>query len=419
MRDTHVLRLDQPAYALAFRLIAAALSFGFGIAAARMLGVERFGLASVLLGIVNVGVVFALLGHETLATRQVATLGARAVNIYRRSAVRQSWLAGLVVLVLTALVVALLPLGAQAGTALLALLVLIPLITRTRLSQGLIRGAHRASLSLIPDGIARPGLAIIFLLTLSLAGHTGNAAFVLTMVLSAVLALIYGIVLERRTLAGHAVSGAKESVAKGFSSAIFFSSILAVLVSQLALIATGALSSAADAGRYAAAERYALAAGLVGQAVYLAVASRLAAHHVRGEAGQLRALVRKVTRGVSAATLLLCVIVALAAQPLLGIYGNGFAEAEPVLHILLASVFINAFAGPTGQLLLMTRHEQDHLRAMFVSLVVQAALIAVLVPVYSLVGVAWAVLISTLIWNGLMMYFIRRRLTMNPLLIWA
>lgn len=419
MREASTRQLDRPVFALAFRLVAAALSFGFGIAAARLLGMERFGIASVLLGIVNVGVVFALLGHETLATRQVATLDASSVQRYRRSAARHTWLAGGVILFLLLLVIAFLPLGTEAGTAFLALLVLVPLIARTRLSQGLLRGAHRASLSLVPDGIARPGLAILFLLSLGFAGYTGSTAFALAMLLSAVLALAFALLLERRTLSGIGQASSAPAAARRFSAAIFISSILAVLVSQLALIATGILASAADAGLYAAAERFSLAAGLVGQAVYLAVASRLAAHHARGETAQLRALVRKATRGVTLATLLLCGGIVLAARPLLDIYGTGFAAAEPVLLILLAGVFFNAFAGPTGQLLLMTRNEQDHMRIMFVSLVSQAVLIAFLVPMLGYLGAAWAVLLSTVIWNGLMMYFIKKRLALNPLLAWA
>lgn len=425
-------RLNHPAAALALRIVAAALSFAFGIVAARLLGIESFGVVSVLLGFVNVGVVFSLLGHETLATREVAALsraGAAAGNAtvmaYSRAAARQVWLAGIVTLGAVLLIVLFLPIGEQAGVEFLPLLLLIPLVARTRLSQGLIRGAHRASLSLVPDGIVRPGLAIVALAVLAYAGSKIGYGFAAVMIACAVVGLFAGRTWERHALAtvpqataGGVVSTVAAS-ARHFSTPIFVSSVLAVLVSQIALISTGLLSTSTEAGLYAAAERFSLAAALIGQAVYLAVASRFAALHASGETEHLRTLIRKVTRSVSGATLLVCLGLGLAAGPLLALYGNSFAGAIPVLQVLLISVLCNACAGPTGQVLLMTKHEGDHLTAMLASLVVQAVLIVALVPEHGVLGAAWAVVFSTLVWNGLMMYFVRRRLSINPLLAWA
>lgn len=426
-------RLNHPATALALRIVAAALSFAFGIVAARLLGIEGFGVVSVLLGFVNVGIVFSLLGHETLATREIAALrrpgaasGDLAAEVYSRSAARQVWLAGLVVLGVMLLIVSFLPIGQRAGVEFLPLLLLIPLVARTRLSQGLIRGAHRASLSLVPDGIVRPGLTIVALATLAYAGGQVGYGFAAVMLACAAVGLFVGRVWERHALAARPRGALDGSAANAvaisgphFSRPIFVSSVLAVLVSQIALISTGLLSTSADAGLYAAAERFSLAAALVGQAVYLAVASRFATLHAGGETDQLRALIRKVTRSVSGVTLLVCLAFGLAAGPLLALYGHSFAAAIPVLQVLLISVLCNACAGPTGQVLLMTRHEGDHLTAMLVSLLVQAILIAILVPEHGVLGAAWAVLCSTIVWNGLMMYFVRRRLSINPFLAWA
>lgn len=421
-------RLNHPAFALTLRIVAAALSFAFGIVAARLLGIEDFGLVSVLLGFVNVGIVIALLGHETLATREVAALrhsGAASADVvaaYCHSAARQVWLAGIVVLGVMSLIVFFLPIGRQAGAEYLPLLLLIPLVARTRLSQGLIRGAHRASLSLVPDGIVRPGLAVLVLALLIYVGSNIGQYFATIMIACAVVGLFAGRIWERHAPAAVPGSSTVSTVAVNprlFSTPIFISSVLAVLVSQLALISVGLLSTSTDAGLYAAAERFSLAAALVGQAVYLAVASRFAALHASGDTESLRVLIRKVTRSVSGATLLVCIVLGLAAGPLLALYGHNFGGAIPVLQVLLISILCNACAGPTGQILLMTKHEGDHLTAMLVSLLVQSALIVVLVPEYGVLGAAWAVLFSTLVWNGLMMYFVQRRLSINPILAWA
>ncbi|MCA9183879.1 MAG: polysaccharide biosynthesis C-terminal domain-containing protein, partial [Planctomycetales bacterium] len=244
--------------------------------------------------------------------------------------------------------------------------------------------------------------------------------FAVAMVGCAFLALISGRVWERAALVsrpiGETAAGAQAQHVR-FSMPIFISSLLAVVVAQTALIATGVLSTPIEAGLYAAAERFSLAAALVGQAVYLAIASRVAALHTAGDLASMGALVRKATRMVSAATLIVCIVLWLAADLLLGLYGSEFSGAVPVLRVLLLSVLVNACAGPTGQVLLMTRNEVDHLIAMAISLIVQSLLIAALISDYGVLGAAWAVLVSTLVWNGLMMYFVRHRLALNPVLV--
>lgn len=422
-------RFNHPAIALVTRVLAAGLSFVFGIVAARVLGIETYGVVSVLLGFINVGVVFALLGHETLATREIAAIcksvDEDAAQTYSRSASRQVWVAAFVVMGLLFFALSLLPLGVSAGPHYLALLLLIPMVARTRLSQGVIRGAHLASLSIVPDGIVRPALTVLLVCALVVAEQQAAYGFTAVMLVCALLGLIVGLRWERRALKtirqqpGLRAASDMNVRPKSFSKPIFLSSILAVLVSQLALIATGLLANPDQAGLYAAAERFSLAAALVGQAVYLAVASQFSALFAEGNLESMRALIRKVTRSVSVATLVICAAIALASTPLLALYGSTFDGAASALQVLLLSVLINACAGPTGQVLLMTRHERDHFAAMTVGLLAQSLFIAVLVPAYGVLGAAWAVLASTLVWNSLMMYYIRRRLSVNPWLAFA
>ena len=63
-------------------------------------------------------------------------------------------------------------------------------------------------------------------------------------------------------------------ISSQLSYAMFASSLFAVLDSQLALIMVGNLSGAAQAGLYSGAERFSLAASLVGQAIYMAIAQK-------------------------------------------------------------------------------------------------------------------------------------------------
>lgn len=426
--------LDHPIIALGVRVVAAGLSFAFGVVAARLLGVDEFGVVSVLLAVANVGMVFSLLGHEHLATREVAALrvspdprASKETLAYRRSASRQIWAASVAVLVVVVSVIYFLPISREAGLAYLSLLLLIPLIARTRLSQALIRGAHRASLAVVPDGIVRPGLALMGLIALGYAGAGVGFSFVAVMLASGLLALAIGRLWEERALkrrSGMTIEGQPNEPSAnasfvGFSGTMYVSSILTTLASHAALISTGVLATSTDAGHYAAAEKLPMAAALIGQAVYLAIASHIASLHATGEIEQLRNLMRTVTRGVAGATLIACVIMALFAGPLLSLYGPGFPEAAPIMYLLLAAVLFDACAGPLSLILLMTKHERDHMRAMVAGVVVLVVLIIGLVPTYGALGAAWSVLVSKVVWSGLMLYYIKQRLALNPVLAWA
>ena len=416
--------LRTPALALAVRVAAAALSFLLAIVAARMLGIETFGQMNVLLAFVNIGVVFSMLGHENLATRTVAS-GVEKQDLamtasYRRRSSRQVWIAGSI----AALVFAgLLTLGSTdrdpfVGAATFALL--IPLLARTRLGQAVVRGMHHPALALIPDGILRPVLMIAGVILITAANHATIGWVGLTFVVAACGAVLLVYWLER----GMQSQGSESRITapnkpRLISLHLYISSLLSVATTQLAVIVVGFAVGTAEAGIYSAAEKIALAASLVSQSLYLAIASRLAAMHSAGDLEGLRRTVRAYTRKVGASTLVLCSILAWFCPELLALYGASFSEGVDVLRILLVSTLLTGLAGPIGHLLMMTNHEADHAKSMVVSLISQCVLYAVLAPAYGALGVAIGTLLATLIWNGLMILAVRRRLALNGFLAWA
>ncbi len=426
--------INHPILALILRVLSAVFSFGFSVMAAHVLGLETFGIFNVLLAFINIGVVFALLGHESMSTRVIGALGSISSGDnqtkmfgYVNSATRSVWLATFGVVLVEYLLLSILPMGSSVFGGMWLLIFLIILIARTRLSQGIIRGAHLASLAIIPDGILRPGIAMLGLAAMMMVEKDTTALLIGIMIGSAAISVAVGKHWESHALKGDYSRREKIRIRhqrfsgsfSHFSGSIYISSILAVFSSQMAIIATGNFADAKQAGLYAAAERFALAAALISQAIYQAIASRFASFYAKGKQKPLRNLVRKVTRRVTIATFVVCSILAFSADPLLQIYGSGFESARSVFTVLLITVLINASAGPAGILLLMTSNEKKHLIALSVSVITQMILFPVIVPSYGMLGAAWIVLISTVIWNGLMVQFVHRMLTMNRILAWA
>ena len=423
--------LNHPLVVPIVRIAAAATSFGFTVGAARILGVEFFGVFNVLIAFVNVGVVFSLLGHETLATRIVAKNLATGdgtcedgILTYTQNAAKNVWSASAGVICCISVLLWILPIGETMPFAMWMLLLIIAPIARARLSQGIIRGANLPSLSLLPDGLFRPGIALIGFTVLLLLGKNSLATILVLMLGSALVSLFIAKKLESHALRvplsiGYSKPHRDKNSPLRTSPAIYISSILGVLSTHLAVIATGNLAEASQVGLFAAAERFAFAASLVGQAIYLAMASQFASLHAQGKPNELGLLVRRVTRGVSFVTILLCVAMALCSDILLGILGSEFTDAQPVLLLLLLAVALNVGAGPVGILLLMTNNENGHLIALSISLGVQLFLFPVVVPSHGIVGAAWVVLIATIAWNAVMLQFAHRKLSLNRILAWA
>jgi len=408
------------------RFIAAGLSFLFMILVARLLGVDGFGQFTIVLALVNVGVVLSLLGQEALATRVIAGGGhdKRKLFTYIRSARRQVTIASIIVIAGFFLFSPLFPIGKRIKDPWLwYVLFLVPLVSRTRLSQGFIRGSHQAGMAILPDGVLRPGIAVFVMSIMLVEGFWSVPLTVSVLLCSSVFAMIFGMIWESRTLQWKVKNKFECDRTQGsfscFSWQIYLASILAVLISQMGILATGMFSNAEQAGLYAAAERFSLASALMGQAIYQASSSRFASYYHAKNKHKLVELIRKNTRFVSILTLAGCLFVAYASNFFLTLYGKAFIEAEPIMYILLVSVIINASAGPVGHLLIMTNNERHHFRAMVVGTIVQGMLLPIIVPRMGGVGAAIVVLISTLIWNVLMIECVHRRLSLNRILAWA
>ena len=95
------------------------------------------------------------------------------------------------------------------------------------------------------------------------------------------------------------------------------------------------------------------------------------------------------------------------------IFGSEFTRGAIALAILSAAQLVNAFTGPANSLLNMTGHEDDQLKAMTVGVAINAALNALLIPRWDIVGAAIATGTSLIVWNILLVRMVRNQLGLN------
>jgi O-antigen/teichoic acid export membrane protein len=182
------------------------------------------------------------------------------------------------------------------------------------------------------------------------------------------------------------------------------------LTNQLQVIMLGALAHASDAGLYAAAWRLASLMSFGLSALSTVSGPMIASAYHRGEFGELRRLASLSARIALAFAVPAAIVLVLAGQTLLSLFGRDFVAGYPVLLVLTAGALANACTGVVGYLLTLTGREVAALAILAVALALSAVLNVLLIPQWGAVGAATASSAGTISWNIAMLILVRRHL---------
>ena len=84
---------------------------------------------------------------------------------------------------------------------------------------------------------------------------------------------------------------------------------------------------------------------------------------------------------------------------LLSFFGEEFTDGKVALQILAVGMFVNALFGSVGNYLMMSGHEKLLAKILLAAILISIMLMLLLVPNYGIVGAAWSVSITMIIWN--------------------
>ena len=128
-----------------------------------------------------------------------------------------------------------------------------------------------------------------------------------------------------------------------------------------------------------------------------------------GDRAKLQRLLTMTSRAALALILPLCLVLIVAARPLLRFgFGDDFAAGAPALAICAAGQLVTAMMGPVLNVYNMTGHEQTALRFVLVGAAANTILSLALIPQFGPTGAALAATAGSLIASGLMSYNLRR-----------
>lgn len=163
----------------------------------------------------------------------------------------------------------------------------------------------------------------------------------------------------------------------------------------LVVVIAGAHVDAPQLGFLAAALKLANVAALGLTAVTGFTSPLVARHFALRDTANLQRLGQLAARASFGLALLVAVVLALAGEPLLGLFGSGFRAAYPVLLVLLAGELVAAGAGPVSHFLTLTGHHRHASAIEAVTSALVLVLAVVLIPQAGILGAAVAMAAGT------------------------
>jgi O-antigen/teichoic acid export membrane protein len=404
------------------RILSLSATLMGSVVLARALGPASFGVYSLAFAIVTILALPAQVGIPTLLVRETARTHARGSWAEMKGLWRWStWvimLSSLVIAIASLLVMFLYPNPIKPDLlwAMLAGLVLVPLIALGNARGAALRGLRHIVWGQLPESVIRPLLLVGLVFVAWWSGQSVSAGSVMALhAMAAALAFVVGggILLRSRPveLAGVLpdMSGAPAWWQAAWPLAII--SALQVVSSHCGVIFLAIFRTEEEVGLYKVAASAATIALFGMQTATMVISPHLARMHVIGDMERLRKLTTLGALASTALTLPILVVFLVGGRGLIGlVYGVEYADAFLPLAILTFGQAINAMLGCAGALLGMVGCERDAARWLSVSALVNIVLAIAMVPALGMVGAAIASLVSILVWNVAFWLIAKRRL---------
>lgn len=388
-------------------------TFLLGWQLARGLGATGYGIYGVAMAAVSILGVPSQFGLPQLLTREVAAAQATADWGRLNGVIRWSARIGIVssaaiVLLIVLWVVVLGPgIGSALGGSLVIGALLIPCIALGAMASAVLRGVLAVIPAQVTDALIRPLAHSLLLVALLLAGRAITPVSAMGAgVVAAAVAFGVALTLARRRIPEAAKRASplqhhREWLAAAFPMAL--TEGLRVVQGQVAILALGTMVDMAEVGQFRVAASLMIAMMFPLSVFNLVVAPHVSSLAAAQDRRRLGKLLNHAALGMTASMLLVLAPFALAGHELIGlVFGYEFAGAAPILLILGAGMLANAVFGPGATALNMLGHPGRVTRAALWSVSLLCALLWPCIVLGGAVGAACAVSVAMLVWSAML-----------------
>ncbi|MEC9491677.1 flippase [Flexistipes sp.] len=185
---------------------------------------------------------------------------------------------------------------------------------------------------------------------------------------------------------------------------------IAIINTKLSVVIVGVFRPVEEVGFYRIAVTASTIISFLLMAVNMTIAPLISELYYGGKKDQLQRILTKTVRFIFTIGLMISIGYWVLGNFLISLfYGHEYLPAYLPLVILSLGQLINIGAGSVGIVLNMTGYQNDTVKGQVIAAISSVALNILLVPKYGLNGAAVATAGSFLIWNIVLLYFVKKR----------
>ncbi|MBE1208426.1 lipopolysaccharide biosynthesis protein [Aminobacter carboxidus] len=272
-------------------------------------------------------------------------------------------------------------------------MICLPMLALSDVLQGLARANSWAFAALVPTYITRPVLILVCMAIAVAAGlaPTAETAVLASIIATYVTTIIQLISVTQRT--DRRIPAGPRNIRLGYwlkiSLPIFLVESFFFLLTNADVLMVGFYMEPDKVAVYFATVKTLALVHFVYFAVKAGVAQRYA-RIAHGESEELGGFARETVSWTFWPSLAMGVLVLLLGEPLLGMFGPGFADGYPLLFLLVAAVVARSAVGPCESLLTMSGYQNVCAMVYAATLALNIGLNVLLIPTLGLWGAAIA-----------------------------
>lgn len=400
------------------------LTFALTLILAKLLGDKEFGTYTYILTIITLSSFFIQLGLPKIALRETA----HGIVNKEWGEIKRVWVWSfkntiIATMIVSSILITFALLATPQDTEFsifMVGLILMPIIALAALRGAIIRGLGHVIIGQLPEFIIKPlSFFLLLLLTYSFTESMSPLLAMLLHVVGASLAFLVGtyyflqlIPSEIRTL----------KIEKNHDSKYLWSAVIAIAVSTgmtqinsyLDLLIIGYYYPSEQVAYYKVAYQVSILVGVGLQVVAITITPRIASAYQNQDFTQLQLLITIGARiSIAIAIPMLLFLIISGEELLIAIFGEQYKNSYIPLLILAFSQVINAFFGPTLQLMNMSKNEKPVAKIMTLSTLFNIVFNIALIPKYGLYGAAISTLASTIFWNVSVMIYSHKKINIS------
>jgi O-antigen/teichoic acid export membrane protein len=411
-------------FIFACRLTGAVLALVTQIALARWMGADALGRYLIALSWCILLARLSGLGYNSAAVRFIGEALAHRKPGAIRGYIRFTRRTVALVAVGTGVVgaVGMVLLGLESWAFLFAF-VALPLMAGIGIYSGIALSLSWFRISFLPNNVLRPVLFLLIVSGAWLFGSGVSAAGAMAAQAAAMLGTVLALALVmRRPLRDRLEDAEPQFHARRWTRTavpLLVISLFTVYLPELSVIVSGAFLPASQVAILTVAYRVALMIAFGLHAVDSFIMPKASRMHASLESSELQHLVTRATLVRFSAAAFAVVAFAAFGRFALGLFGPEFVDGYPLLMILSCAQLVRAAAGPAESLLNVSGHQDECLKVYGVALVAVMGLIAIVAPVWGIVGVGCTILAVITASAAVLNVRVRRYLGIRPSLLGA